>query len=178
MSKKFFDSIAGLKVYIADGIKNGELLPEEYIKIAPITARRGQIGEKVSTIMANGMHETDNAVTADPQTGKPGWIVKSIGGEEYIVPDSTFCRKYELVDEKKMLYKSKGNPIIAVQIDDDISFIAPWGEMMNIAAGGYIVLSECENIYGIQGKEFAELYSGTGKNAAQVLDTVKRWLNI
>lgn len=52
-------------------------MPAEYIKTAQITARRGYIGEKVSTIMANGMHETDNAVTADPQTGKPGWIVKA-----------------------------------------------------------------------------------------------------
>lgn len=60
-----------------------------------------------------------------------------------------------------------------MQIDDDISFIAPWGEMMNIAAGGYIVLSECENIYGIQGKEFAELYSGTGKMRRKFLIQLK-----
>ncbi len=177
MSKKFFDSIAGLKVYIADGIKNGELLPEEYIKIAPITARRGQIGEKVSTIMANGMHETDNEVTADPETGKPGWVVKSMGGEEYIISDLTFCRKYKLIDEKAMLYKPKGNPIIAVQINDDIGFVAPWGKVMNIASGGYIVLARYD-IYGIQEKEFAELYHRTEKDPVQVLDAVKRLLNI
>lgn len=72
-----------------------------------------------------------------------------------------------------MLYKSKGNPIIAVQIDDDISFIAPWGEMMNIAAGGYIVLSECETYMASRGKNLRSYTAAREKMRRKFLIQLK-----
>ena len=43
-------------------------------------------------------------------------------------------------------------------IDENISFEAPWGEEMRIAAGGVLILNGAQDIYGIQAEEFASTY--------------------
>lgn len=151
-----FKKIDG-KEYIKNGLLNGNLECGEYYKFARIKARQGFVGEEVVTIMKDGLVETKNVVTAD-ETGEAGWIVTNPSGEEYIVPNKTFMKKYELDEKNPELYKPKGEPILAVQINEDVSFVAHWGEEMNIKSGGFLVCSNENDIYGIQKEEFFETY--------------------
>ena len=108
--------------------------------------------------MANGLKETKNTVTVD-ENGCPGWVVTNSTGEQYIVSDSVFRNKYERIVGTEDKFKPIWNPITAVQIDENICFTAPWGEIQNLVAGGYLVFNkEFNDIYGIQEDEFNKTY--------------------
>ena len=145
------------KFYVEEGLQTGNLKGGFYAKFARVRARQGVEGEEIVTIMQNGLVETKNVVTID-ETGKPGWVVTNPSGEQYIIPNKTFLKKYEIDEKNPEVYKPKGGVIIAVQINEDVSFTAPWGEEMNIKNGGYLVCSNLNDIYGIQEKEFNETY--------------------
>lgn len=134
-----------------------------YAKFANIQAVQGKVGEKFATVMKNGLVETTNVVGTDEKTGKPDWIVTNPSGEKYLVKDSVMQKKYEVLDVDNNMFKPKGAPSLFVQIDEDVSFTAPWGEVMNIVAGGYLNVTNLDDIYGIQPQEFAETYAKCDK---------------
>lgn len=154
-----FKKIENIKRYLAEGLKNGKLQSRTYQKFGEITARRGVVGEQIVTIMSSdGLKETKNTVVADEE-GNPGWVVTNTTNEQYIVKDSTFKSKYEKIDGTENKYKPIWNPITAVQIDENICFVAPWGEIQNLLAGGYLVFNEdFDDIYGVQEEEFIKTY--------------------
>lgn len=131
---------------------------KEYKKFARIKAEQGKVGQEIVTKMKNGLVETKNIVKLDPETNEPDWIVTNPDGEQYCVPDKTFKKKYELEVDNDGYHRPKGAPVQAIQIDDNISFTAPWGEKMNIAKGGYLVVNGPDDIYGIQEEEFYNTY--------------------
>ena len=165
MEEKEFLKVDHIAEYVREGIKSGRLTVEEVAKFARIHARQGVLGEEVVTKMANGLEETRNTVVADEKTGEQGWVVTNPDGEEYIVPDSTFKKKYEIDPENPEQYKPKGGPVLSTAIDEDIEFQAPWGETMRIEAGGSLILGGPEDIYGIQKNEFENTYAGTGRSS-------------
>ncbi len=173
MKEKMFKKVENVAEYVREGIEEGKITVEEVAKVAKIKARQGTIGEEVVTVMANGLEETRNVVTADEKTGEPGWIVTNPNGEEYIVPDSTFKDKYRLNPENPEEYISKGKPTLAAKINEDIEFMAPWGEAMKIEAGGSLVLGGKDDIYGIQEREFNNTYAPTSKSKEQAEDEAK-----
>lgn len=157
MSNTEFRKTDDIAAYVRDALESGRLIPGRYQKTGEYLARRGAVGEKIVTIMANGLKETENTVVAD-ENGNPGWVVTGVGGEQYIVTDAVFKNKYEPIDGREGAYKPKSSPITAAQTDEAISFIAPWGEVMNIEAGGYLVFTNPSDIYGIQQAEFDATY--------------------
>lgn len=152
-----FKKIENIKKYVREGIQSGVIAPGSYVKSTTVTARKGSLGEHISTIMSNGIHETDNIVSKD-QNGNVDWVVTNITGEQYIIKDTVFNKKYEPVENNLGVFKPKGNPITAGQINENISFIAPWGELMNIIAGGYLVFTDMDDVYGVQEAEFNATY--------------------
>lgn len=159
-----FKKIEDIKEYLANGLKNSKFQPKTYQKSGEITARVGEIGEKIVTVMADGLQETKNTVTAD-ESGNPGWVVTNPTGEQYIVTDSVFKKKYEKISETEDRFKPVWNPVTAVQIDENICFVASWGEEQNIVSGGYLVFNkDYDDIYGIQQKEFNETYDMIEQN--------------
>lgn len=147
-----------VKEYLVSGLNNGSLIAGTYQKKGEITARVGVISEEIVTIMANGLQETKNIVTAD-ENGNPGWVVTGVNGEQYIVKDSVFRSKYEKIEGTEDKYQPVWKPITATQIHEDVCFVAPWGEEMNILAGGYLVFNETfDDVYGIQEEEFNLTY--------------------
>lgn len=166
---KYFKKIDNISEYVREGIRLGRLTVDEVAKFARIRARQGSLGEEIITKMANGLEETRNTVTTDEKTGEPGWIVTNPDGEEYIVADSTFKKKYEIDPENPELYKPKGGPVLSSQINENIEFNAPWGEIMKIEAGGSLILSGPQDIYGIQKNEFENTYASTGKDKKEAL---------
>ena len=158
MNNMNFRKIENIKEYLTEGIKNGKFQSETYQKTGEITARVGKIGEEIVTVMANGLQETRNSVKAD-ENGNPDWVVTACSGEKYIVADSVFKKKYEKIVGTEDGYKPVWNPVTAAQIDEAISFIAPWGETENLAAGGYLVFNKAyDDIYGVQKEEFERTY--------------------
>ena len=131
---------------------------KQYQKFQKVNAVQGEPGQEVITKMANGLEETKNVVKIDEKTGEPGWIVTNPSGEQYIVEDSKFTARYDVENAKNGVYEPKFEPIKAIEIEDNITFTAPWGEKMNIAKGGYLVINSPDDIYGIQKEEFFETY--------------------
>ena len=157
MNNVKFRKIESIKEYLTVGLESGKFESKIYQKSGEITARKGKIGEKIVTIMNNGLEETQNTVIAD-ENGYPGWVVTNSTGEQYIVTDSVFRSKYEKVNDEDK-YKPICNPITAVQVDENICFIAPWGEEQKLVAGGYLVFNkELDDIYGVQREEFIKTY--------------------
>lgn len=152
-----FKKIENIKEYVQTGIDIGMIKPDRYVKSTTIKARKGIVGEKISTITSNGVHETDNIVSKD-QNGNVDWVVTNITGEKYIIKDSVFSEKYESVEGTGDVFRPKGNPILAGKINESISFVAPWGENMNLVSGGYLVFTDMNDIYGVQEEEFKRTY--------------------
>ena len=153
-----FKQIENMKEYVEEKLSAGELEPQTYKSSKTVEARQGELGERVVTVLSNGMEETVNTVKADPATGKAGWVVKNPTGEEYIVDDSVFHEKYEAIDGEDGKYRSKGKPVTAARLGESITFTAPWGEEMRIRAGGYLIISNPADIYGIAEDEFCKTY--------------------
>lgn len=134
-----------------------------YAKFARIRAVQGVAGQEVVTKMKNGLEETKNVVELDSETKQPGWIVTNPAGEQYIIPDKTFRKKYEM-ETPDGVFKPKGGVQWFTQVQEDISFKAPWGEQMNIKAGGYLNITNPDDIYGIQPEEFEQTYARCDEN--------------
>lgn len=150
--------------YVKDGIESGAMKVAEAMKGASITAVQGIPGQIVKTYTrsedGSDFYETKNVVK-NGNNGQPGWIVTNPDGEKYIVDDEQFREKYDKADDGSNSYRPKGKPVLVAGVKEDIAFTAPWGEEMNIKAGGVLVLAGKNDIYGIQGPAFAKTYSIT-----------------
>lgn len=161
--------LVNIKEYVCEGLRNGFLIPKEAKKNARIFARQGIPGEKVITYSTNGLIETTNTVQLDLETNQPGWIATKVENgvvlldefgnrNEWIIPDSVFKKKYEIDSENPYLFRPKGGIQLFVEIPHNIKFNALWGEEMNICAGGYLNITDIDNIYGLQERDFLETY--------------------
>lgn len=121
-------------------------------KTAKVTARTATEGERVDTIMKNGLVETTN-------TAKAGdYVVTNPGGEQYLVGKEKFEKRYVPTDNPNV-FAPNAAPVKVLELDRNVSFKAPWGETMNIRAGGVLVSNGPGDVYGIQPDEFKETYS-------------------
>ena len=148
------------------GIKNGTMIPKEAEKFARIVAKQGQVGEKVISWSVDSLSHTN----------QPGWIVTKVDEDgnimldnnnhvnQWIIEDSVFRKKYEIDPENPTLFKPKGGPQIFVQINDNI-ILNQWGEDMKIAAGGYINITNINDMYGISERDFNDTYQFTEEQA-------------
>ena len=159
MKNNAFRKINKLPEYIEELFLSSKTKSAIYCKTAEITAFRGEIGEEVVTVLANGLKETVNTVKKDPVTGNPGWIVTGVGGERYIIEDRKFIEKYEPSPDGVNRYSPKKVPHAAFSVPESISFIAAWGAIMNIEAGGYLVCNRDGEIWGVAKDEFEASYT-------------------
>lgn len=166
--------------YVDMEIKNGTMIPKEAEKFARIVAKQGQVGEKVISWSVDSLgHEIQEKVAYvqnDENTNQPGWIVTKVDEDgnimldnnnhvnQWIIEDSVFRKKYEIDPENPTLFKPKGGPQIFVQINDNI-ILNQWGEDMKIAAGGYINITNINDMYGISERDFNDTYQFTEEQA-------------
>ena len=87
-------------------------------------------------------------------------VVTNPGGEQYIISAETFKKKYEIDPNNLKVYRPKGGAQQFLRLDEDIDFVAPWGEDMHMKSGDFINVTDREkgDIYGIGQKEFFETY--------------------
>lgn len=113
-------------------------------------------GAPLTTVAGDGTQETNNMVTRNHT------VLNNVGNtnNRWAAETPTFNRKYEQDTSAQGVYKPKGGPMNAAQINEPISFTAPWGEKMNIDKGGYILQdpNNPNDAYGISGKDFDSTY--------------------
>lgn len=134
---------------------------EFFVKDAEVQIRRAEPGEEVTTVTGEGHKETTN--TAE----KGDYLVRNPDGEEYVITKEFYHENYERLakeeptTEKFIPHRSIKDAVLCIQIDEDLSFEAPWGEKMRIKEGGYLVIQDLEegDIYGVQEEEFEETYT-------------------
>lgn len=126
-------------------------------KFEKVKAREGVYGEQIATITRNDIVETVNSVKMDEE-GHLDWVVTNVGGEQCIIPYKTFLTRYEQTPDSHGFYKPKQGIVTVVETREDISFLAPWGSVMSIAKGGFLIINNETNIYGIQEEEFYNTY--------------------
>ena len=159
--------------YVKKGIEEGTMVPREAYKFARIIAKQGKVGETVISWSAdsigNEVKEKVAQVELDGETKEPGWIVTKVDEagniivdnnnhpNQWIIADSTFKKKYEVDSDNPTLFKPKGGPQIFVQITDDI-ILSQWGMEMKIAKGGYINITNPNDMYGISKRDFDDTY--------------------
>lgn len=159
--------------YVKNGIENGTMIPIQAEKIARIVAKQGNLGDTVITwsVDANGnpIEEKIAQVKLDPETNQPGWIVTKVDEEgnaivdsngmynQWIIDDSVFKKRYEIDPENPILFKPKCGLQTFVEIKDNI-ILDQWGSEMKIAAGGFINITNIDDIYGISKRDFEDTY--------------------
>lgn len=159
--------------YVKNGLTNGKMTPIEAEKFARIIARQGALGEEViswsADSMGNAIEEKRDMVKVDPKTNNLGWIVTKADEQgnpimdnnghinQWIIEDSTFTKKYEIDPNNNLLFRPKGGVQIFVQIPDNI-ILEQWGSKMQIAQGGYINITNPDDMYGISERDFTDTY--------------------
>ena len=167
--------------YVKEGLVSGKLVPFEAEKFARINARQGKVGEQVIswTVDKNGkeLKEKEAIVSLDKETNQPGWVatkldengypIKDKNGHlnQWIIDDTTFKKKYEIDQTTLGIFKPVGGPQIFVQVMDNI-IIEQWGSEMQIAAGGFINITNVNDMYGISKRDFNDTYKKTGKKVS------------
>ena len=139
-----------------DYINQNNIQMRQASKFARINAVQARGGERINTVAGDGTQETTNVA-------KPGdFIVNNVGNpnNKWIIDAATFQKKYVPVQGQPGVFMPKGGPMMAGQINEPISFTAPWGEKMNIDKGGYIMQTPGSqtDIYGISGRDFDDTY--------------------
>ena len=163
--------VADIKQYVENRLAEGQK-PQLYAKTARIKARAGVVGEEVVTKMADGHEETRNTVKEEGDM-----VARNPNGEEYIIDAKTFAKRYEVDPANPAQYRPKGGAQEFLFLKEDVQFTAPWGEEMDIKAGGVLNISgrESGDIYGIQRKEFNQTYAMCDKKGNILLKpTVQR----
>ena len=138
-----------------------------------VIARVGKEGEEIRTFVSNGILETINCVKRD-KNGDLGIVATtadSFGNRiidenghmnTYIIERKTFEEKYldsERVTETDQLFNPRGGTQRFIQTNEDISFLAPWGEEEHLKAGGFLNITDPNSIYGIAYEEFILTYT-------------------
>lgn len=159
--------------YVKEGLESGRMVPRQAEKFARIMARPGVVGEEVITFsvdsMGNEIKEKVAYVTLNENTNRPGWVVTKIDEEgeivvdengypnEWIIDDTTFRKKYEVDPINPTLYKPRGGIQTFVEILDNI-ILEQWGSEMKIARGGFINITNADDMYGISSRDFYDTY--------------------
>ncbi len=159
--------------YIKNGLENRSLTPFSAEKTGKVLAAQGQVGDEVKTWIVddNGdeLIEKVAKVELDNETNLPGWIVTKADmyGEaiidknghynQCIISDSTFKQKYEPDSNNDMLYLPKSNIQLFVKIHDNI-ILEQFGEEMKLAKGGYVNITNDNDLYAISEKDFEDTY--------------------
>lgn len=148
---------AEMKNFVENAITNGAFVGT-FAKFARIQAKEAAGGEEIITILADGTKETENIANAGD------WIVTNPGGEQYIVPGAKFPKKYEPCPELgDGWFKPTGGVQKFLELAQDMQFICSWNEEQFIAAGGFVNVTDLDDIYGIAKDELFVTYKACDK---------------
>lgn len=162
-----------IEEYVKEGLESGKLVPIQAKKTAPTHLVPGTLGEKVTSWVENEdgtpRIEREGIVERDAETGNLGWIATKVDSNgnpvidrnghtnQWIIKDSVFRKTYEPSKLGDNLYQKKDVQTL-VQILDNIEFENKYGEVMNVAAGGYINITNMSRMYGVSERDFNDTH--------------------
>lgn len=168
-----YKKIENISAYVQKLAKDGaSLIIAE--KWARIMARRGTPGEKVVSWSVTGdgdlIMEKEAEVGQDAETGENDWIATKIRKDgsvlvdeygnknEWIISDTVFWQKYRQDQEHPGYYIPIGVSQTFLRLPEPI-MLRQWGEeSMRVDAGGYINVTNKNNIYVISQRDFEDTY--------------------
>ncbi len=159
---------------LLDYLSKNQANIKHYKKFAKVKAQQSKGGEQIQTTL-DGRNETD------VRTTNPGdWVVSNVEsqGEQQIVDDKTFQKRYDVANPVGDIYSPKGANFYGVVYDgslgNEVTFNPPnWGgSAMNITKGYMIGGPDPKNFnsdfYGIDPEAFKKTY----KPAEMVKETI------
>lgn len=162
------------KEYVEAGLADGSLEAFEATKHARIAAVKGEEGQEVISWSedenGNPIKEKVANVSVDEETGETGWIVTKTDSEgnpivdrnghmnQWIIGDTKFRKKYEVDPENPSIYKPVGGPQKFVETNEDLT-ISQWGEEMNMPKGSFINITNPDDMYAINPRDFNDTYT-------------------
>ena len=169
MEEKNFVRINPLE-YAKKGIESGELKPVVAIKATPVAVRRGEVGEVVRTYSQDGIVESEHVVKIDETTGLPQMILTKLDKNGDVVIDeyghenswiykkceSQFALDYP-TQLREGVYVPAATPRILLPIVMDV-LIPQWGSLEAVAAGGWLNITNLDDIYGVSGRDIDETH--------------------
>ena len=169
------------KEYVEAGLADGSLEVFEAVKFARISAERGEVGQEVISWSededGNPIQERVSTVEVDPETGEPGWIATKTDSDgnpiidknghtnQWIIDAKTFRKKYEEDPEHPGIFRPVGGPQKFVQTSENLT-ISQWGEKMNMPKGSYINITNPDDMYAINPRDFDDTYSAVENEPA------------
>lgn len=137
-----------------------------------IIAREAKEGERVDVMTQNGNHEAseiakkgDWIVTRADEDGNP--ILDENGNRNsWIVSDDVIDEKYEehgYANREEVFFKPLGETQEFMRVQEDVAVMVPWGENgedipLTVDKGGYLNITDRDDVYGIAENEFNETY--------------------
>ncbi|MBR3163875.1 hypothetical protein IKF15_01035 [Candidatus Saccharibacteria bacterium] len=171
------------KEYVEAGLENGSLTAFEAEKFARISAIRGKLGQEVISWSEDPdtgapIKERVGVVELDEETGEAGWIVTKTNdaGEpiidrngnknEWIIGDAKFKQKYEADPEHPGVFRPTGGKQKFVKTSENL-VISQWGDEMRMPKGSYINITNPEDMYAINPRDFEDTYRALPKDESE-----------
>lgn len=143
--------------------KDGAVLA---IKASPVLVRKAMPGEMIRTYSQDGVETVNSAgedsfvlTKADRSTGKP--VIDGNGHDNsWIIEGDAFREAYRLGPD----FNGEGlvDPIAdlrtLVRVDKDMSVMASWGEEQSVSKGGYLNITDPNNIYAVSERDFDDTH--------------------
>ena len=158
--------------YVKEGLESGILLPFEAEKFGRVIARPGVVGETIISwsVDENGeaIKEKEAVVGISKKTGKVDDVLTNADDDGIAIVDKHGHKNQWIVDSVEAkyevdttlgegVYKPKGGVQLFVQIPDNI-ILEQWGSEMKVAAGGYINITNPDDMYAISARDFTDTY--------------------
>ena len=182
LSKKSTEQVISPNI-IKKGIEDGLFPVIQAKKTGKCIARRGNLNEKVISwsVDESGspIKEIERSVEVDPITNNLGWIVTKCDDNgnpivdnnnhlnQWIVPDSKFIEKYEQCLDQNGVYKPKEVTQSFIQTLSDVILINPNNTSYKVAAGGFINVTDKEDMYVVSARDFADTYTIVSEDKLQ-----------
>lgn len=157
--------------YVKEGLLKGTLVPFLAKEDKKVIAFRGKKGERVVTWTTdendNPIIEKIDKVIFDKETGKTSYILIKVNEDnvplidkhgnlnKWVVDDSVFVDSYELIQDN--IYKTKGKIKTFVKVTENL-IIEQNNEEMKISEGGYINITDVQDMYAISKRDFESSY--------------------
>lgn len=163
-----------IKPYIEKGLREGRLQKVKAEKFGRILAERGTVGQEVISWSVNPDGTENDEKRAKIESSDSEWIFTKADDDgepivdanghknQWIAKDRVLNDKYEEDPEHPGVYKPKGQAQIFVETDRPMTLVQ-WGEEMKMPAGSMINVTNPDDMYGVNPRDFEDTYRIVGK---------------